>query len=87
MSTLSRSEELRGINVLVGSSNRAFNVAKSTRNDLTQTFDDGGETVMIMSQQPIIIPGQDRYIVRNKTKMMPISVPVAQKPSSLRGFV
>lgn len=64
-----------------------FNVAKSTRNDLTQTFDDGGETVMIMSQQPIIIPGQDRYIVRNKTKMMPISVPVAQKPSSLRGFV
>ena len=54
---------------------------------MTQTFDDGGETVMIMSQQPIIIPGQDRYIVRNKTKMMPISVPVAQKPSSLRGFV
>lgn len=64
-----------------------FNVAKSTRSDLTQTFDDGSETVMIMSQQPIIIPGQDRYIVRNKTKMMPISVPVAQKPSGLRGFV
>jgi len=56
--------------------------------DLTQTFDDGGgEVVMIMSQQPIIVPGPTRYITRTRTQVMPVAVPIAPKSSGLRELV
>ena len=55
---------------------------------LSQTFDDGGgEVVMIMSQQPIIVPGPTRYITRTVTQTMPVAVQIAPKSSGLRSLV
>lgn len=64
-----------------------FEVAKSERKNLDQSFDDETEVVMVMSQQPVIIPGQDRYIMRDQPRMIPVGIPIAQKTSGLRGFV
>ena len=56
--------------------------------DLTQTFDDGGsEVVMIMAQQPVIVPGPTRYITRTRTQTMPVPVQIAPKSSGLRRLV
>ena len=56
--------------------------------DLTQTFDDGGsEVVMIMAQQPVIVPGPTRYITRTRTQTMPVPVQIAPKSSGLRSLV
>ena len=57
--------------------------------DLTQTFDDsgGGGLVMIMAQQPVIVPGPTRYITRTVTQPMPVAVPITPKISGLRGLV
>ena len=56
--------------------------------DLTQSFDDGGsEVVMIMAQQPVIVPGPTRYITRTRTQTMPVPVQIAPKSSGLRSLV
>jgi len=56
--------------------------------DLTQTFDDGGsEVVMIMAQQPVVVPGPTRYITRTVTQTMPVPVQIAPKSSGLRSLV
>ena len=56
--------------------------------DLTQTFDDGGsEVVMIMTQQPIVVPGPTRYITRTVTQTMPVPVAIHPKSSGLRSLV
>jgi len=56
--------------------------------DLTQTFDDGGsEVVMVMAQQPVIVPGPTRYITRTRTQTMPVAVQIAPKSSGLRSLV
>lgn len=54
--------------------------------NLEQSFDDETEVVMVMSQQPVIIPGQDRYIMRDQPRMIPVGIPIAQKTSGLRGL-
>jgi murein DD-endopeptidase MepM/ murein hydrolase activator NlpD len=57
-------------------------------NELSQSFDSsGGEVVMIMAQQPIIVPGPTRYITRTMTQVMPVAVPIAPKTSGLRELV
>ena len=55
---------------------------------LLQSFDEPeSEVVMIMSQQPIIVPGPTRYITRTVTQTMPVAVQIAPKSSGLRSLV
>ena len=55
---------------------------------ISQSFDEPeSEVVMIMSQQPIIVPGPTRYITRTVTQTMPVAVQIAPKSSGLRSLV
>lgn len=61
---------------------------KSGLDELSQTFDDGdGSVVMIMAQQPVIVPGPTRYITRTVTQTMPVPVAIHPKSSGLRSLV
>jgi len=56
--------------------------------DLTQSFDEPeSEFVMVMAQQPVIVPGPTRYITRTRTQTMPVAVQIAPKSSGLRSLV
>ena len=55
--------------------------------NLLQSFDTGSEVVMIMAQQPVIVPGPTRYITRTRTQTMPVPVQIAPKSSGLRSLV
>ena len=57
---------------------------------LVQSFDNvgsDGEVLVVMAQQPIIVPGPTRYITRTRTQVMPVAVPIAPKSSGLRELV
>ena len=64
------------------------NRGKGGLDKLSQTFDDGdGSVVMIMAQQPVIVPGPTRYITRTIAQPMPFPVVMHPKSSGLRGLV
>ena len=55
---------------------------------LLQSFDEPeSEVVMIMAQQPVVVPGPTRYITRTRTQTMPVPVQIAPKSSGLRRLV
>ena len=55
---------------------------------LLQSFDEPeSEVVMVMAQQPVIVPGPTRYITRTRTQTMPVAVQIAPKSSGLRSLV
>jgi len=55
---------------------------------LLQSFDEPeSEVLMVMAQQPVVVPGPTRYITRTRTQVMPVAVPIAPKSSGLRELV
>ena len=55
---------------------------------LLQSFDEPeSEVLMVISQQPVVVPGPTRYITRTVTQTMPVAVQIAPKSSGLRSLV
>ena len=56
--------------------------------NLAQSFDGSEpEVLMVMAQQPIIVPGPTRYITRTVSQPMPFPVAIHPKSSGLRSLV